>query len=83
MPIYTVRVHPGGEDTFFTKLKEIYPDREVIQSIYNGETLIVYELELDEDSDLTLLKLCVQEVKQIPSKYDRSDILDKIAKGLV
>jgi hypothetical protein len=82
MPLYTVKVRPEDKDAFFTKLKEIYPDREVIQGIYLGDKLITCELELEHDSELTMLKLCIQ-VKQIPSRQDRSELIAKIVKGLV
>jgi hypothetical protein len=82
MPIYTVKIQPEDKDAFFTKLKEIYPDREVIQSIYLGDRLITCELDLEEDSELTMLKLCIA-VKQIPSREDRSEMIAKIVKGLI
>lgn len=82
MPLYTVKVRPEDKDLFFAKLKEIYPDREVIQSIYLGDTLHVYELELEEDLELTMLKLCIH-VKQIPGREDRYEVMEKIGKGLV
>jgi hypothetical protein len=82
MSIYTVKIQPENKDIFFNKLKEVYPDREVIQSIYLGDKLITCELDLETDEDLTMLKLCV-EVKQIPSRIDRSEIIAKIVKGLV
>jgi hypothetical protein len=85
MPIYRIKVPLANKDLFFEKLKEIYSDKDIIRSFYayhSGDPFCSYDLELEGEEDLTMLKLCLQ-IKQIPSAKDRKEIMEKIVKGLI